>query len=667
MTTSNIAPQSQNCDTDFCDDQAEWEEILRAGTLTAGEHPAFKRYCRHFYDYCPKRPYHVKYGYETGFIARKKKYKTTEGDYYIPCRSGSVERHLDFYDRRPYWLGLRFGKKSSVKCLDFDNKPNVLGLYEVGGVWRPVVHLPLDHFRTMKRIYDAFPRHVWCVSSATLGLHIWERLGYPQTALDVERKNRPKLMEIGLAELEVYPSPQLMNWVLRRPFGQDYYTITDDGLLFDWVEQLDHFESATRSPSFPTIVRSLVELERVGWRIVESGATFRRKQESPFAFKRFLNNRLLEREAETVLDWIDAGCPEESPAWSKLVSSSERVPEPAVNLDPTRKRSRRSSAGGSGRWSWRKVMDLARNGIPEEHRLFEYLLLLARPLVWRDYYHLPPTERVRKAEEDLLYWVLNKHNGLVTRVQQGQIDNIRHEVRRQVTVALTKTDISLTKFYDTMRQNDRVYPSRVQRISDLIRSKPTSSSSGCCLDHITDQQDTVTQDQPVEANDTTSNKDSSSFSLVCCMRYIKEPDDTPLPVAVLQKLEGIAKDNGMRRSGGEYPFIRFARRLLNAVWVESGAAEVHGDSLRAWCGTKNRAQVVGYKLLMARAELISDQWEGHAQPGVSSAVYQMTPETFALFHRHHGTPKVMKRVESRFTVTALTTAKLEEMELGWDV
>jgi hypothetical protein len=579
-----------------------------------------------------------------------------------------VERHLDFYDRRPYWLGLRFGKKSSVKCLDYDNKPNVLGYYEKGEVCKPVVHLPLDHFRSMKKIYGAFPHHVWCVSSATLGLHIWERLRYPQTALEAELKNRPGLVEIGLADLEVYPSPQLMKWVLRHPFGQDYYTITDDGLLFDWVEQLDHFEAANRAPAFPTIVRSLVELERAGWQAVRFGAKFRRKQEGPFAFKRFLNDRLLEREAEAVLAWVEAGCPDENPASTNAISSTERVREPAEAPAPTGSLPRRSSAGGSGRWSWRKVTDLARHGVPEEHKLYEYLFLLARPLVWRDYYHLPTTERVRKAEDDLLYWVLNKHNGLVTRVQLNQIDNIRHEVKRQVNVAMTKTISGLTQFYDKMRDKDRLYPQRVQRIADLIRSKPTPSSSlGCCLRHVKDEQDESTQGQPVEANSTTSEEGSSSFSLACCMRYIKEPDDTPIPVTVLKMLEQIAKDNGMRRTGGEYPFIRFARRLLNALWAEDGAAEVHGDILRSWCGSKNTTQVFGYKLLMARAHLISDQWEGHAQPGVSSAVYQMTPETFALFQRHHGTAKVMRRVKSRFTVTAMTTAKLEEMELGWDV
>jgi hypothetical protein len=130
-------------------------------------------------------------------------------------------------------------------------------------------------------------------------------------------------------------------------------------------------------------------------------------------------------------------------------------------------------------------------------------------------------------------------------------------------------------------------------------------------------------------------------------------------------LEQVVRRKKMRQRDGEYPFVRFARRLLNAIWAGDGAAEIHGDILRAWCGTKNRDQLVGYKLYMAEVGLISDQWECHAERGRSSAVYQMTPETFDLFQRHHGTTKAMRQVESRFTITALTVARLDELEFDW--
>ncbi len=631
MLINNIVTSLEDCATESYDDRAEWAEVFAAGDLPVIEHPAFRRYCRLFYDFFRKTPCHIKRSYETGFIAQKKAYKHRNGFYYPRCLREQVARHLETFDRKPYWVALRFGQKSSLKCIDLDNKPNVIGHYEENGYWRPVVRLPLVHFRRLKRLYDAFPNHVWCVSSATLGLHLWEKLRYAQCPEDIEGANRWRLVRIGLGDTELYPSPELGDQVLRRPFGLDYHTITDSGLLSDWVDQLDHFESANPAPAFSSIVRSMLTLAGSGWSAAERGAKFRRCRETPFAFKRSLNLRLLEQEAERVELWVRAGCPDDVPDATGVVSSTEAPSPPvAFSTRPTHCRPRRASAGGSGGWSWRVVTDLARNGVPEEHKLFQFLLWLARPLVWRDYFYRPESERVRRAEEDLLHWVLNKHNGLVTRVQEGRIADIYHEVRRQVRVAMTQTDQSLQDFYARMREKDRQHPERVERLPDLIRSNTPSPP------------------------------------LVCCRRYIKEPDDSPLPTAVQQVLEVAVKKNRMRKKEGEYPFVRLTRRLLNALWAGDGAAEIHGDVLRAWCGTKNRGQIVSYKMCMAKSGLISDQWEGHAERGRSSAVYQMMPETFDQFQRHHGTAKTMRRVESRFTITALTLAKLDELEFGWD-
>jgi hypothetical protein len=68
---------------------------------------------------------------------------------------------------------------------------------------------------------------------------------------------------------------------------------------------------------------------------------------------------------------------------------------------------------------------------------------------------------------------------------------------------------------------------------------------------------------------------------------------------------------------------------------------------------------------MAEAGLISDQWQAYAQWGVSCALYQMTESVFEQFQQYHGTSKTQKKVESRFTMTALTEARLAAMEFGW--
>src|SRR5438309_2040941 len=102
-----------------------------------------------------------------------------------------TERHLDcdtwfewkepdpLPDARPspIWLGLHMPKYTRTDLIDIDAKKYLLGYFRddfLGhGRLMPVVHLPLEHFQLLKRVYDAFPDRIWCVSSETLGVHAW--------------------------------------------------------------------------------------------------------------------------------------------------------------------------------------------------------------------------------------------------------------------------------------------------------------------------------------------------------------------------------------------------------------------------------------------------------------------------------------------------------------
>ena len=100
--------------------------------------------------------------------------------------------------------------------------------------------MPVEHLQAIKRIYDEFPNRIWCVSSATLGLHIWEKLPMLQDLTTIQVTTKTRLHKIGLGSTEVHPMP---GRAFRRPFGQDYYTITDGGLLENWIDQLNFFEN----------------------------------------------------------------------------------------------------------------------------------------------------------------------------------------------------------------------------------------------------------------------------------------------------------------------------------------------------------------------------------------------------------------------------------------
>ena len=51
----------------------------------------------------------------------------------------------------------------------------------------------------------------------------------------------------------------------RRPFGEDYFTITDSGLLEHWTDQLDYFENVAQPPSFNAIYHAMRSLLLKEW------------------------------------------------------------------------------------------------------------------------------------------------------------------------------------------------------------------------------------------------------------------------------------------------------------------------------------------------------------------------------------------------------------------
>ena len=135
-----------------------------------------ERYMNLFFKYFPKFPAHVRHGYGQGFLALKGKRKDGT-KFERPCYPDLIVRMLDL-DRwqhhhprakQPeyFWVAMREPRRSSLKAIDLDNKEDVLGHYQTRQmnrlVNRPLPILTVDHMQKIKRVYDAFPGHIWCI------------------------------------------------------------------------------------------------------------------------------------------------------------------------------------------------------------------------------------------------------------------------------------------------------------------------------------------------------------------------------------------------------------------------------------------------------------------------------------------------------------------------
>lgn len=439
----------------------EMIEILREESAPLQEaFPAdFDRYLNLFYKFFPKQSVHVRTFYSGGFVCPKRKLKS--GDQIDQsCYPDMIARHLDL-DRwqhnhpksnypEHYWVAMREPKKASLKAIDFDNKENVLAFYCTHGFGGRIVHRPLpiltvEHFQAIKRIYDAFPNHIWCVSSATLGLHIWQKYVRPMPLHQIDSLNRPTLARIGLGNTEIHP---MIGRAFRRPFGEDYFTITPDGLLDDWRKQLDYFENDARTPPFEVVFESLRQLMVQEWGRYQGSfeGKLRPSSKHPeLARKHFHFGRWSSGLLDDVLTDLDQ--------WATNGFSIAAFQSTFVSATAAKKH---VSSNSAGIWTYKfdgdwvqKCKEWAIQGLPAEDSMTFVVLHLARWFLHIEFFG--QEDRFDRTVEVLEHYCKSKHNGFISRLNQGLLHEVVQHVRRIVANANKPLTNERAKVFEEIR------------------------------------------------------------------------------------------------------------------------------------------------------------------------------------------------------------------------
>jgi len=454
---------------DYSQQIAEIEEmseevgIMRPGERLSEAFPGqFDLYCEHFVDFFPKANYHVKTTYSdsglyTGWYRKLRKKPNANGER-TPHRlvdspkwlnrTSNVERHLDHEQwrlhqdhngigYRPtefFWLGQQMPKKTCFHAIDADNKTRI-GWYGEGTTDRPmmpVMEIPFDHFVKLKKLYDAFPDRIWCVTSETLGLDIIEKHRLQSTDVVHERTKR-RLSRIGLGDTEVHP---MSGRCKRRPFGEHYRTITADGVLTTWQHQLDYYLNPGQTPSFRQIAVTLLDALEDQWSSWLSDQHQKRNRGIDV-----LATVELKREvARKVLHWLDDGCPpvertkiaviEDVP---RKLATARRERSKATHLTEARPFDLSSLRGGN----WAKALEeIARNGLPADDSVGQVVFEMAKWLWWVELFEVPEEDRDDRVLGLLTKFVTEKHNGFVSRWNQGQEEPVLLQVSRCLKSAI---------------------------------------------------------------------------------------------------------------------------------------------------------------------------------------------------------------------------------------
>jgi hypothetical protein len=409
------------------------------------QHPEWDSYIETFVTFFVRRHFHVKRDYAEGFIRQKEDFKN------IPINDDNivqlVAKHLDlneWNEQHPddqetfFWLAQYGPKKTKFDCIDYDNKDNIVGKTLIVDDWgrrQPIVNYPLSQLQELKQLYDLFPGRIWCISSETLGFHIWTPVGRLEELDSRRQRVRRRLALIGMEKTEVHP---MQGRCQRRPFGEHYRTITANGVLTDWRTQMRHFLNPASVPSFQQVYDEIRSSLLRQWDQFDG---------QPDVLERFC-----EQLDETDV-WMNAGCPLKElivpVTGSSQKKSVKNGPQPVLQNDEPdfcKKSINNEKPSPANLLKWSIC------GLLNEDSVFD----VCRELIyWLFYVELSLQDKESRCQQisELLHdFIALKHNGFSDRVNQLDHEDVYSQIDRIVSF-VTKDELNRKQYFVSIKQD----------------------------------------------------------------------------------------------------------------------------------------------------------------------------------------------------------------------
>ena len=221
---------------------------------------------------------------------------------------------------------------------------------------------------------------------------------------------------------------------------------------------------------------------------------------------------------------------------------------------------------------------MAKTGLVEDDSMGAVIFELAKWLLFVELFDQDDCQEL--ATELLQAYVLNKHNGHVSRLNEGHEAEVLSQVERIVASAGKITEDS-EELFERIRQGKEngKYWRPIMVVPLLSGTRAT-----------------------IGLDDVQSN---------CCTYYSLPIREDALPASIEDKLVQHAKRMRMRKTQGEYPFVRFSRRLLNYLCDRKGSARLSTAYLTTL--VTNVHQQNDFKVALRGLNLLRD-WTGPTEP-----------------------------------------------------
>lgn len=299
----------------------------------------------------------------------------------------------------------------------------------------------------------------------------------------------------------------------RRPFGQDYYTITNNGLLDDWIAQLNFFENP-HTPTFENIFKALRSLLSKGL-----GDFYCPHTEARSVRRNAMGT--VKQDLARLDQWAEDGFPEAAsvaaPAAFNISPLKETLPAPAErgvsDVHDASPGECDIDISKVCNGAWVQHCELwARNGLPCHDSIFLVCSHLARWLYFIELYHLPKEDRLQRIKHLLTVYCQNKNNGFISRWDAGMKDTVLGHIDRAISTGIKHADDLLT--FTVIRQKrdsgqyKRIIYLEAFLTNEGVEAVPVdgndqeivSFTSSSCCDYICCSVSKPTEDEEQELN-----------------------------------------------------------------------------------------------------------------------------------------------------------------------
>ena len=245
---------------------------------------------------------------------------------------------------------------------------------------------------------------------------------------------------------------------------------------------------------------------------------------------------------------------------------------------------------------------IAKIGLVEDDSMARVVYELSKWLLWVELFDRD--DRQERATDLLQNYVLNKHNGHVSRLNDGKEAEVLSQVQRIVdsTAIITQDSFELFARIREGRENGKYW--RVIKIVPLLPGgRATRDDDDDYGDHI------------------------------ICTTYSLPIRDDLLPHIIEHKLAHFARSKRMRRTQGDYPFVRFSRRLLNILYDRKGSTRLSTRTLTTF--VTNVHQQNSFKQALRDLNLLRP-WTGTYRAKNASCLYRLTAEAMDVMKMEHG-------------------------------